>query len=181
MRVVRSRQQYSRRAASILRLQRGSAVGVARLRRRPRIATASIAARWKHEEWERIVVAAEPLQEIDNTAFTAPRAYRRAAVAAPDGGTCVDRPIHSRRNARAARLASLCVAVLQSMRQLLGGRHSIQDVMRRLHARRLPEALASVATSASAVLQEIQRKSARNCCVTPQRWRGFAAARYSDR
>ena len=64
--------------------------------------------------------AAQPLQEIDNTAFTAPRGYRRAAVAAPDGGTCVDKPIHSRRNARAARLASPCGAVLQSMRQSLG-------------------------------------------------------------
>ena len=48
--------------------------------------------------------AAQPLQEIDNTAFTAPRGCRRAAVAAPDGGTCVDKPIRSRRNARAARL-----------------------------------------------------------------------------
>ena len=32
-----------------------------------------------------------------------PRGCRRASKAVPDGGTCVDRPIHSRRNARAAR------------------------------------------------------------------------------
>jgi len=65
---------------------------------------------------------ASQLQEIDNTAFTAPRGYRRAASAAPDGGTGAAWPIHSRRNARAARLASPCAAVLQSMRQSLAAR-----------------------------------------------------------
>ena len=74
---------------------------------------------------ERIVVAAEPLQEIDNTAFTVPRGSRRAAAAAPDGGTGAARPFSSRRNARAARLASLCEAVVQSMRQSLGARESL--------------------------------------------------------